>query len=137
MRRRSAEADIIFGLFINCVSLVVIVGCAFLGHCVAFGSKRTEDAFFYPYKYWGSKRIPVAMWEICLSAIVLYLIFKFSGEIVSVASSNIFWLIVLGLCLSISLPLFLFKTKAGELFRDWLKAKKQKICPPIVIERTK
>ena len=132
--------SLIFGLFIYCMWLGIIVVCAFFGHYFDFksaGEVGKKDSFFYFYKHWGSKRIPVAMWEICLSAIVLYWIFKFSGKIVFVASSNIFWLIVLGLGLVISFFLFLFKTKAGELFRDWLKAKEQKICPPVVVERTK
>ncbi len=126
--------------------ICVISGCilaiwitdAFLGFYPDF-SLNTPHC---PYKHWGKKRIPIAIWEVCAILLPVYILWNYSGlvwksaKIVAGYPSFIGWFCFFA-GLAIYLFLFiLFRTGTGKAFREFVVATKRKMCPLIIIDIT-
>jgi len=134
----------------GCILLLVltIVG-AFFGFYLCWKSGDGERPF-YPYKYFGEKKIPIALWEVCLFAGGVYLLIKyvekFSDFVVSATTATVIagcgliqnqlFLTIFGAVLFVlAVICVLFYTDVGKIFREYLKDLKEKKCSLVVIVR--
>jgi len=127
-------------------ALVAVIVGFLLGFVFDF-RKKSRDAF-HPYRTYGKrneKRLPLAPWHIWLPALVIWLLIRKDFLIIKAmakAFSWVFWaltssvgLIVLSGITVITFLVLFFRSTAGQVCRESIKATKNKIFPPIVIKK--
>ncbi len=108
-------------------------------------AKKMNPILCHDYKRYGEKdekKILFVPWEICSLLVIIWVIFKnnFSfprGTAVTVfalVTSYIVWIVIGVIALIVGLILF-FRSTPGKVTREYLKAKKQKMCPLVIFEK--
>lgn len=111
-------------LFFLFLASTIIVIPAFFGFY--FGSKG-EKSDYYPYKHWGTKKIPVAAWEVSAVLIALYFVATSSIETV---------LILVAILVGTAFALIAYFLIPNTLTAIWrcIRAAHRRLCPLVVIE---
>lgn len=106
--------------------------------------KKDETIWVHIYRRYGNrdeKKLPFALWQVGLSLFIIWPIIKnnfalprgiFTSSYRFLASHE-FW-ICLGIIGAIMGLIFFFRSTAGKVTVEFIKAKKRKICPLITFE---
>lgn len=143
-------APIAFVGLLMVISLFACIGF-FFGFVIVFADDyyRGHKELYHRYKKFGKhdeKKIPIAPWEIAAIGLLIWLIVRKSflfprwiiGSTYSVLQMPVVWIVVIVIGVVIGLIIGLnafFRSTAWKVTREFLKAKKEKACPLITIER--